>query len=284
MQLDTAHFTSFFSIPTIPPGAALPGTPSCGIMHSEVVGFAMPILTKNIVSTPSPIKKSSRGFGCLFASLFALGALLTIGVVTILSTIEGPEFSPASFQTRTFSYQRLPGTRILLSKTKLGASTAVCTVEILKHLPPVTASPAWQVASTSTYYDELHGPSVLINALKQRNVEGDDAWGAWSFENPSLAAVLWPLVQQVAFQELYECVPELLETAENTTDPRSLERSTLEIMARTAGQRIRHSTEYSQTEGLLAWLDRLSVTQNENKAWFDKVKAQLRKSSALDKP
>jgi hypothetical protein len=130
----------------------------------------------------------------------------------------------------------------------------------------------------------LHGPSLLINALKQRNVEGNDAWGAWSFENPSLAAVLWPLVQQVAFQELYECVPELLETAENATDPRLMEKNSLEIIARTAGERMRHSTEYSQIESLSGWLDRLSVTQNENKVWFDQLRTQLKKSSGLDKP
>lgn len=253
-------------------------------MHCEVIRSVTHSLTKITVSTPSPRKKFSSGLGCLLVSLFALGSLLAIGIVTLWSSIRGVEFNPGTFQTRTFAYQRLPGTRILLSKTKLGTSTALAPVDVLKHLPPVQGSPPWQVASVSTYVDELHGPRLLIDALKQRNVDGDDAWGAWSFENPSLAAVLWPLVQHVAFQELYECVPELLETAENATDLLSMEKNALEIIARTAGQRMRHSTEHSQMESLSGWLDRLSVTQSENKAWFDQVRTELKKNSGIAPP
>jgi len=236
------------------------------------------IVSKSPVPMPTAQKKSGSGLGCVYVLLVAFALLVAFGVFSFTSRISGTEFTPNTFQTRSFSYSRIPGTRTRLSPTSLGPPTAVASIDVLKHLPTLNRTQQWQVASVVGAPGETHGANVLANALNQRSPDGNDVWGAWSVRHPTVAAVFWPLVQQVAFQQLYECIPELLQIAELADDPVSLERESLSVIVRATTERIKRSNEDAQSTELLDWLSGISVKDPENSGWLTKQKDELLKS------
>lgn len=237
------------------------------------------MVTKSRFLMATPLKEPKRGLGCFYALLALFALLIAIGVFSFSSRISGTEFSPNSFQTRSFSYSRIPGTRTRLAPTNITPNTAVTSIDVLKHLPTLTRPQEWHVTKVSGAPDETQGADVLVNALKQRNADGNDMWGSWSVLHPSEAAIFWPLVQQVAFQRLYECIPELLQLAELADDPIWLERESLEVIFRAAQARIRRSSEESQTVDLLTWLSGLPVKDPENKQWLKNQREELLKTT-----
>ena len=227
---------------------------------------------------PTPPKKPQSGSGCLYVLLAVFGLLIALGVLSFSSSISGTEFSPNTFQTRSFAYARIPGTRIRVAPTSLGASIATVSIDVLKHLPNSNRTQEWHVTSIMGESNVTHGASVLVEALKQRTSDGQDVWGAWSIRHPKSASFFWPLVQQVAFQQLYECIPELLQVAEAEDDPVSLEREALAVVVQTVKERIKRSTEEAQTTELLAWLSGIPVMDTSNSQFLNEAKEDLLKT------
>jgi len=182
------------------------------------------------------------------------------------SSIQGTEFSPNNFQTRTFSYSRIPGTKIVLSQTVLGPAASVTSTDVLKHLNTIPGAPVWHVSSLYTP-PETHPSSILVEAMKQTNADRSDYWGAWSNANPSLAAVLWPFVQQLALKEFYFPIPDILEAAEDAKNPDDFEERLFEITAQATSTLCldwKKTGDETAINELLTWLDELPmVTQQE---------------------
>lgn len=217
--------------------------------------------------------------GCFLIALAVVGLLIAWGAFMSWASIQGTEFSPNSFQMRNFSYSRVPGTRLRLGATRLGAPWSVASTDVLKHLPIVTAPQQWHISRISNSQEPAFGAEILVEALQQRNADGNDFWGKWSFDNPKLAAILWPLVQQVAIHELYECIPEILEIAESSSDPASLEQQALDTVARSVIEyleRLEFSSDESRGAISTSWLESMSVTQRENASWWADLQQQLR--------
>lgn len=226
---------------------------------------------------PTAEKKPKSGLGCFFALLVVFVLLIALAILSFSSTISGTEFSPNTFQTRSFTYSRIPGTRIRIAPTKLGTTTAAISIDILKHLPTSNRTPEWHVTKISSSSGEVHGADILVNALGQRTADGIDMWGTWSLAHPNAASVFWPMVQQVAFQQLYECIPELLQVAETVDDPIQLEKESLVAIERTVRERIQRSTEEAQTTDLLDWFSGLTVKDPENQQLLSKLNDDLRR-------
>jgi hypothetical protein len=233
------------------------------------------MVTKSRSLMATPPKEPKRGLGCFYALLAVFALLLALGFFSFSSGIAGTEFSPNTFQTRAFSYSRIPGTRTRLAPTTITPNTAVASIDVLKHLPTLTRPQEWHIAEINGSDDETQEAYVLVNALKQRNADGNDMWGSWSVLHPSEAAIFWPIVQQVAFQRLYECIPELLQLAELARDPVSLERESLEVVIRAVTARMRRSSEESQTTDLLSWLSGFPVKDPENNRWLENQQREL---------
>lgn len=236
------------------------------------------IVTKIASFMPTSNAKPRSGIGCFLAILGAFGLLVATGILFNWATISGVEFSPNTFQTRSFSYSRIPGTQMRLSKTKLGTLSSPTSTDILKHLPTLNRPQEWHVATIASWGSERHAANVLIEAFRQRDASGMDVWSEWSTKNPNVAAMFWPLVQQVAFQQLYSCIPELLEIAESNTDSASLEKNTLEAIAKTVVARLERSTEESQSTELLNWLGSLPVKDPDNVRWFEERKKEVQRT------
>lgn len=223
-------------------------------------------------------KKAGTGLGCFFAVIAVFVLLIVLAIFTFASAISGTEFSPNTFQTRTFTYSRVPWTRIRIAPTKLGAITNIASIDVLKHLSTSSRAQEWHVVRISGAPGESHGAEILVDALGQRTVDGMNMWGTWSTTYPNAATVFWPLVQQVSFQQLYECIPELMEVAETVNDPVMLEKEALAVITRTVSERIQRSTEEAQTTELLVWMSRIPVVDPNNGLWFSQQKVELDKA------
>jgi hypothetical protein len=155
------------------------------------------------------------GFGLLFLAMYLMQNL----------HVAGREFSADLFQTRNFSFFRIPGTTWNLTATTLGPASSPNSKSVLNHLQSGTGLGPWQVIEVGQgTRSEQRGPSILVSYLNQTGPDGFNFWDAWSFRNPRLAAVLWPLVQEAARRELYEIVPELFQMAQENAEPDKLQR------------------------------------------------------------
>ncbi|MCU0709197.1 MAG: hypothetical protein MUF23_12985 [Pirellula sp.] len=228
---------------------------------------------------PSPKKKIGGGYGCLWVLIAAGSFLLLIGMLMAFSSIRGTEFCPNTFQAREFAYSRIPGTGVRLTSTQLGNSSSVAHGEVLKHLRTLPQQVTWHVATVSGWRSENHAAQILVETLRQTNADGKNFWGKWSFDHPTLAAVFWPLVQDVAFHELYGCVPELMEHAEQAKDPPSLERKVIESIADAVIARIHHAVEDSEIQSLVDWFEGLSATSGSDTGWLTQLKDRVQKAS-----
>jgi tetratricopeptide (TPR) repeat protein len=72
---------------------------------------------------------------------------------------------------------------------------------------------------------------ILSEYLDAEDAKGKRIWLDWSKNHPSLAKVVWPAVAQVARQELYLFVPELLILARNATDAAQLQSEIDQLLA-----------------------------------------------------
>jgi hypothetical protein len=144
---------------------------------------AAPSTTKR--NPPSALKLWS-----LRILFFALG-LLGIGLVGAWFTVAfggvaGVELCPQTFERRAFTYYEIPLT-------------------------------GWQVSKVTR--TNLTGDAqILTNYIDAEDSSGDSIWLKWTQANPKLAGVLWPAISQLAIDELYIYVPEVLALAEGTED------------------------------------------------------------------
>ena len=167
------------------------------------------------------------------------------------SSLSGREFSPDLFQQREFRFLTIPGTRIRLTATSLGTSSSPCTKHILNNLRKSNQPVEWQVLEANRGgTTEKRGPDILYDYLTFKNADGQNYWDEWSFRNPNLAAVLWPVVQQAAIRDLYFCVPELMRTAESVAGPAELNRQLKRVCLEAALKRSSHLSESGSSSSL----------------------------------
>jgi hypothetical protein len=165
------------------------------------------------------INETPRSSARWFMVLLGMGIVVSFFGLVVLwqGRVQGEEFSPDSFFTRRFTYQRIPGIGTSISATKLvplGGSLA-CDAEVAKHLTAAVSNPRWDIATSSLGgRDQPDGDAlILLNHLRAQNVEGKSRWGDWSKSHPVLAAELWPAVQDMAKHRAYFAIPELMEFA-----------------------------------------------------------------------
>ncbi len=195
----------------------------------------MPETTTNAVTTNKPPSSlaSRVGFGLLI--LLLSGVVIVYGVLWF-GTVNGEEFSPDSFQRRTFSYIQLP----LFGAQITPIRHTDTTNDLEKYLSAEKLYPKAEKAEAR--WDLVRGQQgagsniqgdarILTLYLDTFNAEGDEVWLKWSEDNAELAKVLWPAVAKVARDELYSFVPELFVLARTAESAVQLQESIDEALA-----------------------------------------------------
>ncbi len=234
---------------------------------------------------PEPNKNRNSGVLWILIFTAVLASLCGLGIFGASSAINGREFSPNSFQWRTFRYTRVPWTKIRLTSTDLGTLNSVAPTDVLKHLATLPQAQRWHVIEVEGENGATHEANILYLALQQRNASGLSYWGAWSVDHPQRAAVFWPLVQQAAMERLYFCVPKLLDVAESSKDLDELECRSLQTLADAvieSGTSLRTAGDDPAMDTLVDWFMALPIqsvntdTQAAVKTYRDKVVQSLR--------
>jgi hypothetical protein len=197
--------------------------------------------------------------------VFALG-LIAILACTPFAKIDGKEFSPNAFQTRYFSYYRLPFTKLRVSRTTLTIPDQATEREILKHISRPSSEELWHPVALAPYDGTTKYPAALLfDSLARRTPEGNHLWASWSALHPNQAAALWPFIQSMAMHNLYLEIPEILQFAENYQGPDDQFKSELHSFAYDlVNQRRDLYMNHPDWENLQAWLDPLIPPQKSN--------------------
>lgn len=197
--------------------------------------------------------------------VFTLGLIALVACIPF-TKIEGREFSPNAFQTRYFSYYRLPFIKLRFSRTTLTIPGQAAHLEILKHLSRPASEEIWHPVALAPYDQTNEYPAaLLVDSLERRTPDGNQLWAAWSALHPNQAATLWPFIQSMAMYNLYLEIPEILQFAENYQGPDNQFKSDLHSFAYDlVNQRRDLYTHSPDWENLQAWLDPLIPPQKSN--------------------
>lgn len=162
-------------------------------------------------------KRKPRNVWFLVIALIVVfvGLPLALLILAPFSTVIGSEFSPNTFESRSFFYLRVPGTKVALTKRYLETSesfarTLVNDRWIVEHDP---ANPRWDLVSDN--FTNYRSPDCdarhLTGELNRRNDKYEYYWSKWTDKFPQRARVLWPLVAEFSRQGMYVYLTELFE-------------------------------------------------------------------------
>jgi len=132
-----------------------------------------------------------------------------------MGRVQGEEFSPTHFRTRTFSFYEIPIIHWQITPIHRSSNTpsSATLVAQKKWITPAAGDPTvWHLVSLRRGLEasEDADAALLVNQLRMRGSSGS-AWRRWSQDHPELASVLWPEVAKLAQRELYILMPRLFE-------------------------------------------------------------------------
>jgi hypothetical protein len=180
------------------------------------------------VNLAAPGEKTGRGFYWLWCLVATLGVAVAVLIATLLfGQHGGEEFCPDTFTRRSFFYFQIPllgiqVTPIFRDDTTNSLENYLVAGKFVTRMP--TDKPRWDlVTSLSAGSRVVRGDAeILCIYLDMADEKRRLIWQAWSDSNPESATVLWPLVAQLARQQLYLLLPELFELANAESDPKTL--------------------------------------------------------------
>jgi hypothetical protein len=174
----------------------------------------------------------------LWITLAALAATLLVWVVTLwFGGVHGTEFSPQTFERRSYSFYELPLVGVQVTAIRHDDLTGVAETFITSSnyvtVPPAGSPQDWHiiVGSRGTKLFRKGDASILMEYLDAKDSEEYHRWVKWSEDNPKLAKVFWPAVQQLAKHELYIFIPDLFTQAKQADDAVKLQAALDKLVA-----------------------------------------------------
>lgn len=177
-----------------------------------------------MVQPPQPANRSSLGSRL---AMIALVAVLMAGVFAY-STLEfglitGEEFSPFSFQRRSFWYYEVPLVGIQVSPISHDDTTGDLETYLVAQklvAPQTLKAERWDLIQAHAGRTEAaQGDAAILHNYLVAGSSGKDAyWLKWTKDHPEKAKHLWSAVSQLAEQELYMLIPEVIDAAGEQTD------------------------------------------------------------------
>ena len=146
-----------------------------------------------------------------------LGCLMLY--LTFGCTYSGTEFSPDDFSVRYFSYKydRFTGW-VVEDRTFYSGSTYSMSMPDLvgdKYIKPIfKKEKTWHLIEDNGSYFHEHSTDsdarFLVEFLELYDENYENKWTVWNSENPKLAKILWPLIAEMARDNMYLAVGDVL--------------------------------------------------------------------------
>jgi len=122
----------------------------------------------------------------------------------------GEEFSPDDFSFRSFSYRYEPITGTVISGRTFTEDTRQWLPNLVqdKFIKPVNNKEKnWHLIYDNGNYFWDHSADsdarFLVDYLGLQNESGENTWTAWNSAHPKLAKVLWPIIAEMARDDMY---------------------------------------------------------------------------------
>jgi len=150
-----------------------------------------------------------------YLAIFSVIAVVVFGFFSLMyfafgCRFSGKEFSPDDFSVRDFAYRFEPITGTVLSGRTFEKNDAWQLPKLVadKFVKPVyKKEKTWHLISDNgNYFRGVSADSdahFLFEFLKLRDENDENTWTAWNSENQKLAKVLWPLIAEMARDEMY---------------------------------------------------------------------------------
>ncbi len=145
-------------------------------------------------------------------------SLILAGIILIQGRVSGIEFSPHTFQERSFSFYEIPllERQITPIRRKTLSNSTLLYLRI-NGFVTTSSNPTsqWDLVSLTRGFigDSLSDAELLLSPLSLR-VDDVSYWETWSEEQPEKARFFWPIAQKLAIRELYLFLPPLFEVAQ----------------------------------------------------------------------
>lgn len=149
-------------------------------------------------------------------------------LIFAFGSVRGVEFSPTHFQTRTFSVYEIPLLKLQISPIRRETPLQSKTVNFLYaqnylNRPTGIAPAEWHLSQLSrsgmgAYEADAYLLTQQLEFQNWRSSTQDTHWEEWSKNNPAIAKVLWPTIQQLAIRELYILMPQIFDDALSATN------------------------------------------------------------------
>lgn len=170
-----------------------------------------------------PKRKSWLGrVGCVTALVLVIAVPVGLLFLSGYSLVTGEEFSPQTFESRRFVYYRLPWFGVPFSKRTVLDSTSVPQQLLLSDglVNDPGGEPRWDLVSDNWQPEHSadFDAAILVNYIRMEGAEGESFWPAWNDTNPGHAGVFWPLVAELARENLCLALPALFRLAMEIED------------------------------------------------------------------
>lgn len=240
-------------------------------------------------TTRKPRSRLARwGLPVLVAALGVLAVAAVVAWVTVsFGSVYGVEFNPKTFHRRTFLYYEIPGTGWQVRKVERIDSTGK-TEEFLQtnnHIPKKSqGQEVWHIVQAHRGRRSWDGDAhILVNYFDAKDGFNNPIWLEWSSANPKLASLLWPAVSQLAVDELYIYVPEVLALAEGLKDAQDAKTFPRELNDRLGQTYHAAAVRCQQADNHEAALDYLNQAIKYAPANSEYLKARAKSHEALGK-
>ena len=141
---------------------------------------------------------------------FAVFAFVLFSYLIFGCYYSGKEFSPDDFSFRSFTYRYEPITGTVLSGRTFEPETRGWLPMLVqdKFIKTVNKKEkTWHlIHDNGNYFGSASADSdarLLIDFLGLQNESGENTWTAWNSEHPDLAKILWPVIAEMARDDMY---------------------------------------------------------------------------------
>jgi hypothetical protein len=225
----------------------------------------------------------------LWSILGILGATLLVFLLTLwFGGVHGTEFSPQTFERRSYSFYELPLVGVQVTAIQHDDLTGIAETFLTSNkyvaVPPAGSPQDWHiiVGSRGTRMFRKGDASFLMQYLDSKDAGEYHRWVKWSEDNPKLAKVFWPAVQRFAKHDLYIFIPDLFLLAKQHSDAVKLQAALDKLVAEKLlflAERLQRRAEHAEA---IKVLDEAAKLDPANK---EVVKARdLSKAAATSSP
>jgi hypothetical protein len=180
-----------------------------------------------------------------------LGVAFLVFMLTVtFGAVHGIEFSPQTFERRSYSFYELPLVGIQLTGIRHEDLSTVAETALISQKLVTVATDGKQdwhivVGSRGPRLLRQGDAKILMQYLDAQDGQNNHRWVKWSEDNSQLAKLFWPAVQRLASHELYVFLPDLFELTKTIDDSVKLQQE----LDRTVAQRLLFLARRLQSRG-----------------------------------